>query len=138
MNEIFFNASTNLFKMLLKYHMLISGILFELLLQPVLTIKSVLHIQESKSFYIQYFTVHSVKFCYSVLSFLTDVQDPRAVVVLTPVKLLVFDLLSSSAKYVGYSIYCTLKVLVIYLILFYGYLRTVLVGLQFSSISSII
>ena len=30
----------------------------------------------------------------------SDVQDPKAVVVLTPVKLLVFDLLSSSAKYV--------------------------------------
>ena len=36
---------------------------------------------------------------------MTDVQDPRAVVVLTPVKLLVFDLLSSSAKYVVYSLH---------------------------------
>ena len=43
-----------------------------------------------------------IKYSYSVLSFITDVQDPRAVVVLTPVKLLVFDLLSSSAKYVVY------------------------------------
>ena len=36
----------------------------------------------------------------------SDVQDPRAVVVLTPVKLLVFDLLSSSAKYALVDIYC--------------------------------
>ena len=36
----------------------------------------------------------------------SDVQDPRAVVVLTPVKLLVFDLLSSSAKYALVDVYC--------------------------------
>lgn len=36
----------------------------------------------------------------------SDVQDPRAVVVLTPVKLLVFDLLSSSAKYALLDVYC--------------------------------
>lgn len=36
----------------------------------------------------------------------SDVQDPRAVVVLTPVKLLVFDLLSSSAKYAVLDVYC--------------------------------
>lgn len=39
-----------------------------------------------------------------------DVQDPRAVVVLTPVKLLVFDLLSSSAKLTSFEVPYTFNI----------------------------
>ncbi|XP_068755727.1 syntaxin-binding protein 5-like isoform X2 [Montipora capricornis] len=39
-----------------------------------------------------------------------DVQDPKAVVVLTPVKLLVFDLLSSSAKSMAFEIPYTFNI----------------------------
>lgn len=42
---------------------------------------------------------------------MTDVQDPKAVVVLTPIKILVYDLLSSSAKYVIFDSHLSFLIL---------------------------